>query len=800
MKRPILIAVIGYVTGIIWGLYFKKSIAFFLLFCIGIYFAIKRVGILENKNIKKKIRYLKIWISKKTIILFIIAMIISNIITLYQIKQYDAKYEGITQANFVGVVVSQPIEKEYAIQYKVRIKRVNTQTKYNNTEVMININKSKARQQLEYGDEIIFEGEYTKPKEQRNEGGFNEKEYNRSIGLYGKIKVSKLKVQGKRKGNLLEAIGVRIASKIQNKIEEVIQEEDIRNVILGILIGKDENLSGQIQEIFRNSSLSHILAVSGMHVSYLIMGVSQLLKISKLEKKAIKASMIVILVLFCYITGGNASIKRATIMTILSIIAGLLYRKSDTITNLALSLLIILIQNPFSIQNTGLILSFGGTIGIILGYPMLHRKCFKKDKELLLVNNKTIKEKIYLSCKEVIVVTVSAQIVLIPLIMLFFNTISFTFFLSSLGISFLIGPMIGLGFFLVCIPNSWVMIINLIGMGLKILVNAMLFLAKYCAMIPISHVVVTTPKIFSIFFYYFILAILFLIVTIREKSKNKILKEKLENSLNKIKNKVKKQKLQIILLLILIVVINLWSQKIPKQLQIHFIDVGQGDACLMLSPYGKSIMVDTGGNLKKEQFDIGERIIVPYLLDKGIKKLDYLCISHFDADHCQGAVAILEKLKVKQLIITKQIEVSNEYETIVQLAKKKKVGIRVVKQGDRIQLDTQTYLDILSPKTTLVQKDLNNNSIVAKLVYGNFSMLFTGDIEKETEAQLYKEQREQLKNIDLLKVAHHGSKTSSTAQLIEVINPKIAIIGVGENNTFGHPNKEILERLERMWM
>ncbi len=160
----------------------------------------------------------------------------------------------------------------------------------------------------------------------------------------------------------------------------------------------------------------------------------------------------------------------------------------------------------------------------------------------------------------------------------------------------------------------------------------------------------------------------------------------------------------------------------------------------------------------------------------------------------------MENLEVKNIIISKQGEESENLKKFYEIVNRKKINVIVAKKGDRIKIDKFSYFDILFPEEEMINENiLNNNSIVAKFNYLNFSMLFTGDVEEIAENKLYElyKNDESLK-ATVLKVAHHGSKTSSTEQFLSLVEPKIALIGVGENNNFGHPNKEVLERLYNM--
>ena len=233
----------------------------------------------------------------------------------------------------------------------------------------------------------------------------------------------------------------------------------------------------------------------------------------------------------------------------------------------------------------------------------------------------------------------------------------------------------------------------------------------------------------------------------------------------------------------------------PKDLKIYFIDVGQGDSCLIVTPKGKTVLIDGGGS---ETYDVGENTLIPYLLSRKITMLDYVICSHFDTDHIGGILSVMEELKVKNAVISKQGENSENYKKFKKIAKDKKINVVIVSKGDRLNIEKGMYFDILWPREELIQENiLNNNSIVAKLNYNNFSMLFTGDIEEIAEKEIvsiYKGTNA-LKST-ILKVGHHGSKTSSTQEFLNAVKPKIALIGVGENNTFGHPSNSVIERLE----
>lgn len=198
-------------------------------------------------------------------------------------------------------------------------------------------------------------------------------------------------------------------------------------------------------------------------------------------------------------------------------------------------------------------------------------------------------------------------------------------------------------------------------------------------------------------------------------------------------------------------------------------------------------------------YDVGKNILLPYLLDRGVKSIDYIIFSHFDSDHCDSALYIMNEIEVKNVIFSSKGQESDNYDEFVEIVNEKKINAISVKAGDRVNIENDLYFDILWPCSDIDIEDneINNMSIVCKLVYLNFSMLFTGDIEEVAEnkiVELYSN-TETLNSI-ILKVAHHGSKSSSSLEFLNCVLPQVAIIGVGKNNTYGHPSNTTLENLQ----
>lgn len=799
MKRPILIAVIGYIIGIIVGLYFKTSIVLFYIPVIVIYSTKKGLNRQSSKklelfSIKRYFRYIKICLNFKVIAVFIISSIISNTIVILKNKEYDEIYKSLSNQNnlnLTGIIISEKQEKQYHNKYKI-------QTKYNDKEMKLYISTKKDIE-LKYGDKITFAGVYIKPEMQRNYLGFDYSEYLKQLKICGTIKCEKIAVIKQNQANKIFQISNKISNKIISDTKKILKEET-SSILLGLILGYKVDIDKEIQENFRSASMSHILAVSGLHVTYVILGVSLILK-NTIGKKVTYILSIIILVMYMFITNFSPSVTRAGIMGIIMLFSKIIYRKNDIYTSISISLLLILIYNPFLIQNLGLLLSYGGVIGIVL-----FNKNILKILKNIKINNKVYKYKIRPriqkkldKIKEIISVSISVQVVILPIILYNLNTFNPYFLISNLFLSILIGPIVIFGFLFILVVLINSKIAGTFSNIVQVEIQILMFISKV-GELPKSKIYIVTPSLFSIIIYYLFLMVSFQIYVIYfSKNPNKT-QIRVRNLIALIKLKFRKNKIMARKVLIGTFLVFIVVSFIPGNLKIYFIDVGQGDSSLIVTPRNKTILIDGGGSSNSD-FDVGESTLIPYILDRGFTKIDTVIISHFDNDHIGGILTLMEELKVGKVYISKQIENSTNYQKFLEIVNTKKIKVYEVKAGNRICIDKNLYFDVLWPMEKQITTNvLNNNAIVCNLHYRNFSMLFTGDIEEIAEQDilnLYSENQNLLK-ADILKVGHHGSKTSSTEKFLNLVKPRTAVIGVGENNNFGHPNESVLERLNNL--
>lgn len=692
--------------------------------------------------------------------------LIGNTQVLYLKNKYLEIYKDDKSIiSATAVVIKGPSEGEYNYKYTVKART----GKYKNKKFIVYINK-KNKKLLEYGDLIEIKGEYSAPEVARNYKGFDYSQYLKTLNIYGTIKVEESKIINK---NQLSPILININNIKEKMIDNANRNMPKRtaNLLLGILIGERDNIQEDIIESFRTANLSHILAVSGAHTSYIILGITYLISKSKTPKRIGYIITIINLLIFIIITGASYSVVRACIMAIVVIGAKICYRKENFFTSICISLIIILIQNPFAINDIGLKLSFMGTAGIVI---------FNKS-----ITNFFIKLKIKQKIAEALSVTFSAQLMIMPIIILNFNTISLTFFISNILASPLLGIIIIFGFISIFISSILNPISKILFLILHIFLELLILVSKVTEKIPGSSILVKTPNILFAIVYYILILFFNYFFVIKQNPTRRFHKKIIKIiTIKNIKNAFKVIAVVFLIILLLTRIVRI----INPTLKIYFIDVGQGDSTLIVTPKNKKILID-GGEGKTN-------VLFQYLLDRRINKIDYIIISHFDSDHCNGLIEIIEKMRVENIVMSKQSKEREEYKKILEIIKQKNIKVNSVKAEDKIIIEKNLYTKILNPAEKFEFQDLNNNAIVAKLVYKNFSMLFTGDIEK-AEENLAKKYKNELKST-ILKVAHHGSKTSTSEEFLKYVEPQIALIGVGENNKFGHPNQITIEKLKNI--
>lgn len=715
-------------------------------------------------------------------------MLMSNEITtrnhIYDLKENTVIVQGkiykIENTAFGTNIYLKGVEVENG-EKSVSVKRI-----FVNTEKIPNV---------KIGNIIKVRGKLRQFEEAANKGNFDSRKYYLSLGFYGKIEAGTIEVinsdySGIRQG--LYELRMEIIERLEklcsdnNGIFSIINNKN--GIIGAIILGDKTDLDSDIKELYSVSGIAHILAISGLHISFIGMAIYRLLR-RRFRFLFSAAVSIPVVLSFGIMSGFGISTIRAIIMFILKIIGEVLGRKYDAITAISLAGLVLLVQNPFVVCNSGFQMSFGAIIAIVLILPIV--------EEILNTDNKIIK---------VISANFTISLVMNPILAWnYYELPTFSFLLNIVVVPLMSVVIVSsiAGIFCSCIMFGFGKVVIFPGCGILELYT---FLCNIINKSSVASIVVGQPKVTIIIVYYAILlVVLFGLKNIRtkytraEKERNIIKKETglvLEKKAKK-ERRIKGQNVKLRLACIVgFLLLNCLIYYIPNPgFYITFISVGQGDGILIHGDNGTKVMVDGGSTSEKQ---VAKNCIVPYLKAEGIGTIDYSIITHTDKDHISGILEILEnnnsnRIRIKNLVMPDINMKDDTYNELIEKAKLKKINVLYIKKGDTLSLG-KTKIKCIYPETTTTASDKNDYCTVLSVKNKTSKILLTGDISKEIEEKIKDDIEE---NYTVLKVAHHGSNYSSSEKFLKKVNPKYSIISVGKNNSYGHPGNETMERLRK---
>ena len=658
-----LIITVSYIIGILLGLYLKINMAPFIIkstivaiVILSIIFVIilrKNIMIITEKIKSNKCNLKKI---KNIIIISIIPMVVSCIVMQYKESKYAKFQSNISQdIKFIGTVIEEEKESEYYNNYIVKINNINEKENYRNICLLIKIKKNKniENKKLKYGDLIFISGLFEHATTRRNYKGFDYSQYLKTKNIYGicKTDVNSLKVLKEDSCFVTNMWINKLRNALKNNLRTLLPS-DTASIAIALFLGDSSLIEDTQKQTFSNASLSHVLAISGMHVTYVIVGCSWIL--NRFDKRKSKYVFIVFLIFFAQLAGGSPSVIRAVIMSSIMIASKIFYRKSDVINNISISCLIILIMNPYNILNLGFQLSFLGTLGIVLFNKKIeeylddlhfdkyklsnknkkHNKSEAINKNLnkseAINKNKNLNKSETINknkrhnknkstnlkkLKSLIITSISANILILPILIYNFNIFSVTFLFSNILISPILGIIFLIGYITVIISVASIKIAIPFAKFLNILIKIFNYIAIFSSNIEITRVLVTTPNIITVVLYYIAIIYFF------------YYRSKVINNINY------KMCKRIIVIFSIVLILAKFIPIHNNNFKIFFIDVGQGDSTLIITKANKTILIDGGGS-EVGDYNVGEKVLVPYLLNRKIKNIDYMIFSHFDSDHC----------------------------------------------------------------------------------------------------------------------------------------------------------------------
>jgi len=646
-----------------------------------------------------------------------------------------------------------------------------------------------------YGDLIKVKGKISVPELLKNPGEFNYKQYLYSNNIYGLINTYEIPEQIPYTKNFIQNIHEKIyvfKEYVQNLILSSMSGANA-NVAISMIYGDTTNLDEQIQEDFENIGVSHLMSVSGTHITSFMLVINLIIRERNYNKKMNKkdkdkrkiakkskikgVAQILSILVYIVFTGFSVSVLRAGIMLIVSIISDMFNVKKNKYMAMLIAVLVILVHTPFAIFNTGFRLSFLATLGIILFrkyiIQMFNRTTNKIQNELI--------KKVVGFLIENIAITIAVQLLIIPIQIQAFNKLPFPVIIPNLVMGIISTPIRVIG--TIGIMSSFIPMLSIkIFSFVEIFVKLLLSISNIFQKSSFDISTVSQPLIFFVIYYLFVLCI-FLYFKLKNITRNK----EGQYNLQKLLKYLKICSISFFILAIVIAIsLNVYSICFSEY--VYFFNVEQGDMSYIKSGE-ESVIVDIGSMRKGLSFNT----ISSFFEASNLNRVDTIVVSHMHTDHMNGLENFLQKYEVGEVIYTKPRTIDKAYTDFLQMLKKYNVKGKEVKQGDIINIG-KIKIEVLLPDDEYIKEDEENeNSLICKITVKDKDLLYMGDASKNAEEKLLKEDVD-ISNIYILKVGHHGSKTATSEEFIHEVQPKHAIISALKKY-YGHPHENTMDTL-----
>ena len=670
------------------------------------------------------------------------------------------------------------------------------------------------------GSQIHLTGTAEFLEEARNPGQFSYRMYYRGLGIRNRVTADQI-VISEGKSSPLRSQAECFRAYATAVFQEICVPEDA-GIFQAILLGDKSGLSEELRERFQDNGIAHILAVSGLHVSLIGMSVYSALRFWGISYGWAGLGASALLTFYGFVTGFGASVFRAVFMVEVSCLAAYLGRSYDLLSALSLSLILQAWQSPYLLFSAGLQLSYGAVAAIGLETERL-RKVGKKRKGREEEEQEKEKKKGY----ETLMLSLAIQLYTMPIQLYHY----FTFPMLGIFLNLIVIPLLtyaagsgllALGIYSIAFAGGkiggmgigssiagvlsafWGAASGISGMSeipevFRIAASACTgpghyifqlyeWLCIQVERVPFHSIVAGRPEMWKIGVFYVALGIRY-VWSVGEAGDN--LERKGFFLFSKDWNAQGKNSVFIAVAVVFLVVQPVHG------FQIWFLDVGQGDG-VFLQTRDEAILSDCGSSQDKK---IGKNVLEPFLKSQGIRTLDWILVSHADADHTNGIEWLLKEeadIRVRNLALPVAGKGQEAYEKLETLARKRGAEVYYLHQGETVRAKRLALRCLYPEAGEKPAEERNSHSLVFDVRYGKFSMLLTGDIGVEDEREILEmEEDKKGEKVTLLKAAHHGSNGSSSEEFLECFSPAFTVLSYGEGNTYGHPAPEAVERLEQ---
>ncbi len=543
-------------------------------------------------------------------------------------------------------------------------------------------------------------------------------------------------------------------------------------LIMGMLFGGYEGIDRQTVRDFAATGIVHILSVSGAHIALVAAAVFWLTRRCSLPERWGAGIASLAMVSYGMVSGFSAPVVRSVIMGLICVAGLALGRTSSSRRALAVATMGMLVYEPRNLFDISFQLSVGCTAGLLYFYPRL--------AALLqgLIPSRAVPG---------IAATLAAQIGVVPFLAWYFGT----FPLISLAANLLVVPILEvvilIGLLAAILAGGFAAAAQLLFVVSSLLMGLAVEVNRFLCRLPGGSVSLAAMGLGEGSLYYIVLFWASGLGNSYGFSSGDLWRRLLRRPVVSAN------------IVVIVVGVVVWSAVRPGMVQVHFIDVGQGDATLIITPHGRAVLVDTGGALGlQNDFDVGEQVVVPYLRHYGVNAVDWLILTHNHQDHAGGAAAVAAYIGVRQALVQADaIETPPAILRLNQAMKQDKIrepeGVAEIRlDGVRLQLFQAGEQQENAKRSAASSSAENGRSTVVRLEYGRHSFLLTGDLEGDSEKKI---KQMGLPASTVLKVGHHGARKSSQVEFLANVSPSFAVISVGGGNRFGHPAPETVSRL-----
>ncbi len=678
--------------------------------------------------------------------------------------------EGGNKVFLKGVVIDDPvIKKAFYNSNKISFTVEARSIKHDSIEedvtglVKTDIYTSGKAKPPNVGDELIVEGTLSRPEGLKNPGLFDYSRYLAIKNIYAALSVSENNlVEVLRGGRVNPVIGW--AYRVRRNIRDAITRycgKRYSGFLNAILIGERAELDSSITDDFVRTGTVHVIAISGLNIA-LVAGIFLMIfKVFGIRKKSNLLLTSLAIVFYCFVAGSSPPVVRATVVFVIASFGFYLNRESDILNSLSLAAFLILLTNPKELFDPSFQLSFGSVISIVLFVPRIGELFGKRTNYII----------------KSAAVSIAASIGVFPIVAKYFNIVSPIAVLANL----VIVPAL----FVLTVASFIFLSLNMIGavyclgwmgMILSILTQATFYINHIFAQIPLSYIRISSPSPFFICAYYAFLAyILFA-----------------------------KNRKYIPIAALVAVNIFVWTQDLSyegRQVKITFLDVGKGDSAIVQFPVLGTMLVDAGPGGVEGMADAGKSVVAPYLWNNGIRKLDAVVVTHFHEDHLGGLFYILENFKVGCVIDNGEPSSLDTalYEKYTDIIRKKRIRRIIVNDGDEITGFGHAKIFVLNPIKAIQDIDSNDSSLVLKIIYNNFSVLFCGDISSRAMERVMA--YSDLLKSDIVKMPHHGGDVGDriiVKRFFDLISPQVSVTSAGGRYIFSKISKKTQELIDSL--